>query len=93
LKTIHDRLRTAEKKLEQRPPFDLVGRMYPTLSPEEKRRYWFYWYGGQYSTQTAELIEENFVSGTLNFECDIKPTDKPFPELDAWEAAIKRLPV
>ena len=91
MKSIKARLETAERKQEREPPLDIIGRYYDTLTQAEKRRFWKYVYGDSYTLEKAEYIEKNYISGTLHFECTLKPGDFSFPELDAWEAALDRM--
>ena len=90
MKSIQNRLKTAEKKQEREPPLDIIGRYYDTLTQAERRRFWKYIYGDSFSLEQAERIEKNYVSGTLHFLCELKISDIPFPELDEWEAALDR---
>ena len=90
MKSLKARLKTAEKKQEREPPFDLEGRYYDELTQAEKRRYWKYYYGDSYTLEEAERLEMKYISGTLHFQCFLKPGDIPFPELDEWEAALDR---
>lgn len=92
-KNIKNRLKELEKKEECKPPFDLIDKYYDELQQEDKVRYWRYWYGDTYSLQEAELLELNYISHTLHFKCDVKPSDIPLPELDAWEASIMRMEI
>lgn len=91
MKAIENRVKAAEKRQEREPPLDLVGRYYDELSQEDKRRFWAYFYGNAYTMEEAERLELNFVSGTLHFECTLKPGDISLPELDGWEVALDRL--
>ena len=91
MNAIRKRLKTAEKKQERKPPFDLIGRYYDELSQAEKRRFWKYIYGDNYTVKQAEALEVKYISGTLHFTCELKPEDYPFPELDAWEASLQRM--
>lgn len=90
MKSIKARLETAERKQEREPPLDIIGRFYDTLNPDEKRRFWKYIYGDSYTVEQAERLELKHISGTLHFECTLKPGDFSFPELDEWEAALDR---
>ena len=49
MKSLKARLKTAEKKQEREPPFDLEGRYYDELTQAEKRRYWKYYYGDSFT--------------------------------------------
>lgn len=85
---IENRLR----KLENRNtiPFDVMGKFYDELSDINKRRFWKYIYGDTYTKEQAERLEVQYISGTLHFECNLKPGDFDFPELDAITAAWER---
>ena len=90
-KAIKDRLRKAEARQQAKPPRDLCGRYYDELSKAEKERYWRYIYGDSYTVKQAEEIELRFIGGTLHFVCDLMPGDYDLPEIDAWEARIRRM--
>lgn len=90
MKDIKARLKTAEKKQEREPPLDIIGRYYDTLTQAERRRFWKYIYGDSFTLEQAERLELKHISGTLHFECTLKPGDFSFPELDEWEAALDR---
>lgn len=89
-RTIKGRLSKLEERPDRKPPFDLIGRYYDTLSQEDKRRFWFYVYGDNYTVEQAERLEVDYISGTLHFVCNLKPGDFDFPELDAITAAWER---
>ena len=80
-----------ERRLSKAPPFDLMGRYYDELTPDEKKRYWEYTYGGVYTVEQAEAIEKYFISGTLHFECEPRLSDIELPFLDEWEAGLQEL--
>ncbi len=90
MKSIKARLETAERKQEREPPLDIIGRYYDTLTQAERRRFWKYIYGDSFTLEQAERLELKHISGTLHFECTLKPGDFSFPELDEWEAALDR---
>lgn len=91
MKGIKERLAALERKQEQKPPFDLEGRYYDSLSDAEKRRYWRYFYGGTYTLEQAEALEMKHISGTLHFKCFLKPGDILFPAFDEWKVALDRV--
>ena len=72
MKSLKARLKTAEKKQEREPPFDLEGRYYDELTQAEKRRYWKYYYGDSFTLEEAERLEVKHISGTLHFQCTLK---------------------
>lgn len=73
----------------QEPPFEVIGRYYDTLTPEEKSSYWRYIYGETFTAAQAEYLEKKFVSGTLHFICDLQPGDT-LHEMDEWEDSLNR---
>lgn len=87
---IKGRLLKLEKQPDRKPPFDLVGKYYDSLSPGDRLRFWSYTYGDAYTVEQAERLEVNYISGTLHFVCNLKPGDFDFPELDAITAAWER---
>lgn len=93
-KTIRNRLRKAEKDLERKPPKDLFGQYYDELTKAQKKRYWKYIYGDGYTLDEAEAIEVKYIrpeTGTLHFVVEPLISDIDLPELDEWEARIRRM--
>lgn len=79
-----------KKKRRQKPPVEIMGRYYDTLSPAEKRQFWKYIYGDSFTVKQAERMEVKYISRTLHFECTLKPADI-FPELEKWEDTLDRI--
>lgn len=90
MKDLKKRLEAVEQKQAQKPPLDIIGRYYDTLSEAEKRRYWRYIYGDSVTMEKAERLEMEQFSKTLHFECELCPGDYSFPELEAFDAWLHK---
>ena len=68
VKKLKKRIENAKKHI---IPYDLFNRYYDSLSRPEKQRYWDYVYEGAYTLEQAEIIEVNYIRGTLHFICEM----------------------